>query len=117
MRTITDIDENGNTVYKLVDSFSARVVEDQERAIMSAVDQALGNTGYTIGKKQLIELLDRDNEKPVIFGREYARCPKCCSALYNPLSKFCNYCGQRVTFDVMEVKNECKEIGYINSNI
>jgi len=103
MRTITDIDENGNTVLKMISSFSARVVEDQERAIMSAVDEAIGHTEYTIGKKKLIELIDRDNEKPVKFGREYAYCPKCNSALDNPISKFCNYCGQRVTFNVTEV--------------
>lgn len=98
MRTITEIDENGNTVLKMISSFSARVVEDQERAIMSAVDEALGHTEYTIGKKKLIELIDRDNEKPVKFGREYAYCPKCGRALDDPYGNFCKYCGQRVTF-------------------
>lgn len=104
MKSIIDIDENGNTIYKLISSISAKVVEDQERVIMSAVDEALGDTEYTISKKKLIDLMDRDNEKPVKFGRECTRCPKCHSVIDNTLSKFCNYCGQRVTFDVMEGK-------------
>lgn len=106
MRTITDIDENGNTVLKIISSISARVVEEQERVIMSAIDEALGDTEYTIGKKKLVDLLDRDNEKPVKFGKKYAYCPKCHCVINDHLSKFCNNCGQRVTFNVMEVANE-----------
>lgn len=94
------IEKDGTTTYKTIAQISARIVEDQEAVIMATVDEALGDTEYTIDKKKLVDLLDRDNEKEIFFDREYyARCPRCNNSIKKHFDiHFCDECGQRITF-------------------
>ncbi len=102
MNLITENDENGNTVFKAVASFSVKIVEDQECVIMATVNEALGHTGYTIGKKKLVDLLKRDNAIPMSFRGNISVCPNCDKRvniglpIYHGLREFyCIHCGQR----------------------
>lgn len=103
MNMIRETTDTGEEIYKIVQRFSVGIVEEQERAIMEIVNDITGERGITISKTKLLDLLDRDEAKPLTVVNYMCRCPKCGKRVnpgtnsYHGLREFhCIECGQKL---------------------